>query len=268
MSVFGDFRNVWVQRFPGCELPAAWEEDVRANLEKHKQKVAVLKEELEKEEFYVEYLERLLIDVAKYKTNDNKNDKEKEEEERYPPREEKVPAKDAPADELTVDRCIGELSKDIPPEPKVVRSNSEKPGKITEPENVRPRSNTQPNISNFVTVIEVNGLKNQPQKKVPPKPPPKTISLTSSIDGSSNSSLEMILDEKKRTISHENLEESGEYLVLEEKIKKTSNEEMNILPLEEEEDLPTEEPYYDSVAQEVEYTYIESSEFSFLSLFL
>lgn len=40
MSVFGDFQRVWVQRFPDSTLPAAWEEDVRANLVKHKQKVS------------------------------------------------------------------------------------------------------------------------------------------------------------------------------------------------------------------------------------
>lgn len=67
MSVFGDFQRVWLQRFPNSALPAAWEEDVRANLAKHKQKVNVLKEELEKEEFYVEYLERLLSDVEQHK---------------------------------------------------------------------------------------------------------------------------------------------------------------------------------------------------------
>lgn len=67
MSVFGDFQQVWLQRFPESPLPGAWEEDVRANLSKHKQKVAVLKEELEKEQFYVEYLERLLSDVEQHK---------------------------------------------------------------------------------------------------------------------------------------------------------------------------------------------------------
>lgn len=41
MSVFGDFQRVWVQRFPDSALPAAWEEDVRANLVKHKQKVRI-----------------------------------------------------------------------------------------------------------------------------------------------------------------------------------------------------------------------------------
>ncbi|PBC31520.1 Active breakpoint cluster region-related protein [Apis cerana cerana] len=73
MSVFGDFQRVWVQRFPDSALPAAWEEDVRANLVKHKQKVTALREELEKEEFYVEYLERLLADVERHKQLANSN---------------------------------------------------------------------------------------------------------------------------------------------------------------------------------------------------
>lgn len=62
-SVFSDFCQAWVARFPGSELPAAWEEDVRANLKKHKTKVAILREELEKEEMYVEYLDKLLVDI-------------------------------------------------------------------------------------------------------------------------------------------------------------------------------------------------------------
>ncbi|KAI1281969.1 Breakpoint cluster region protein [Halotydeus destructor] len=65
MSVFTDFQSAWVSRFPGSGLPKAWEDDVRGNLVKHKQKVALLKEELEKEEFYVEYLGRLLADVER-----------------------------------------------------------------------------------------------------------------------------------------------------------------------------------------------------------
>lgn len=75
MSVFGDFQRVWLQRFPNSALPAAWEEDVRANLAKHKQKVALLKEELEKEEFYVEYLERLLSDVEQHKKHTDDSSK-------------------------------------------------------------------------------------------------------------------------------------------------------------------------------------------------
>ena len=66
-SVFSDFCQAWVARFPGSELPAAWEEDVRANLKKHKSKVSMLREELEKEEMYVEYLDKLLVDIETHR---------------------------------------------------------------------------------------------------------------------------------------------------------------------------------------------------------
>ena len=66
-GVFSDFCQAWVARFPGSELPAAWEEDVRANLKKHKTKVAILREELEKEEMYVEYLNKLLVDIEQHR---------------------------------------------------------------------------------------------------------------------------------------------------------------------------------------------------------
>lgn len=79
MSVFGDFQKVWFKRFPDSALPAAWEEDVRANLTKHKQKVSLLKEELDKEEFYVEYLERLLSDVEDHKKKISKERGETED---------------------------------------------------------------------------------------------------------------------------------------------------------------------------------------------
>ena len=45
----------------------AWEQDVRASLERHQQKVEELTKELERESLYVEYLERLLSDVEKYR---------------------------------------------------------------------------------------------------------------------------------------------------------------------------------------------------------
>ncbi|XP_069985715.1 active breakpoint cluster region-related protein isoform X8 [Penaeus vannamei] len=70
MSVFSEFHKAWRARFPGNDLPAAWEEDVRANLSKHRARVALLKEELEKEQFYVEYLECLLNDVQLQKRNE------------------------------------------------------------------------------------------------------------------------------------------------------------------------------------------------------
>ena len=66
-SVYSDFCQAWVSRFPHSDLPAAWEEDVRANLKKHKSKVAVLREELEKEEMYVEYLDKLLGDIEAHR---------------------------------------------------------------------------------------------------------------------------------------------------------------------------------------------------------
>ena len=68
-SVFSDFCQAWVSRFPGSELPAAWEEDVRANLKKHKTKVAILREELDKEEMYVEYLDKLLVDIERHRAS-------------------------------------------------------------------------------------------------------------------------------------------------------------------------------------------------------
>uniref|UniRef100_A0A182LZF1 Uncharacterized protein n=1 Tax=Anopheles culicifacies TaxID=139723 RepID=A0A182LZF1_9DIPT len=59
--------RMWVQRFPQSSLSDAWEQDVRASLERHKQKIAELSKELEQETLYVEYLERLLGDVEKYR---------------------------------------------------------------------------------------------------------------------------------------------------------------------------------------------------------
>ncbi|XP_066963866.1 active breakpoint cluster region-related protein isoform X1 [Macrobrachium rosenbergii] len=85
MSVFSEFHKAWRARFPGNDLPAAWEEDVRANLTKHRARVALLKEELEKEQFYVEYLECLLSDVQRQKREGVASEDEREtvqEEER------------------------------------------------------------------------------------------------------------------------------------------------------------------------------------------
>ena len=62
-DTFQDFCLAWRSRFPHSELPAAWEEDVRANLAKHQARVDSLREELEKEEMYVEYLDKLLADI-------------------------------------------------------------------------------------------------------------------------------------------------------------------------------------------------------------
>ncbi|XP_012156415.1 active breakpoint cluster region-related protein isoform X2 [Ceratitis capitata] len=67
MSVFNDFQRLWMQRFPQSSLSDAWEQDVRASLDRHKQKIVELTKELEQEQLYVEYLERLLSDVEKFR---------------------------------------------------------------------------------------------------------------------------------------------------------------------------------------------------------
>ncbi|KRG07094.1 active breakpoint cluster region-related protein isoform X2 [Drosophila mojavensis] len=67
MSVFDDFQRLWMQRFPQSSLSDDWEQDVRGSLERHKQKITDLSKELEQETLYVEYLERLLSDVEKYR---------------------------------------------------------------------------------------------------------------------------------------------------------------------------------------------------------
>ncbi|GAB0093246.1 uncharacterized protein DMENIID0001_083250 [Sergentomyia squamirostris] len=67
MSVFSDFQRMWEQKFPHKSLSVAWEQDVRASLSRHRQKIDELREELEQETLYVEYLERLLSDVEKHR---------------------------------------------------------------------------------------------------------------------------------------------------------------------------------------------------------
>ncbi|XP_039153833.1 active breakpoint cluster region-related protein isoform X1 [Drosophila simulans] len=67
MSVFDDFQRLWMQRFPQSSLSDAWEQDVRASLERHKVRIIELSKELEQETLYVEYLERLLSDVERYR---------------------------------------------------------------------------------------------------------------------------------------------------------------------------------------------------------
>ncbi|XP_063383871.1 active breakpoint cluster region-related protein [Cydia fagiglandana] len=250
MSVFGDFQRVWVQRFPESALPAAWEEDVRANLAKHKQKVAILREELEKEEFYVEYLETLLSDVEKHKTaslgkgvppsgvdvseaDDNAADIKQvsntdslskksitsltssksdesapETTEAEPVQLRSKPNKPLHAERSSVNQCINELSSNLVAEAARRRCNSEVVQRTENNQDTNALEETSPSpaknrpasqAGDFVTVIEVNGLKaaenaskkvqesppsseSSPvdptaasKKKVPPKPPPKTF---------------------------------------------------------------------------------------------
>ncbi|XP_008559436.1 active breakpoint cluster region-related protein [Microplitis demolitor] len=170
MSVFGDFQRVWVERFPDSALPAAWEEDVRANLIKHKQKVATLREELEKEEFYVEYLERLLADVEHHRklaANSNSGSVNVSPTGTKNKRSHKIsesaddnPAKTPPS--LPVrkdisklqDKCVSELSCSLNSSR---RPKSEIPKSPTKTADAV-RRNSDPDIpSNYVTVIEVTG---------------------------------------------------------------------------------------------------------------
>lgn len=188
MSVFGDFRRVWVKRFPNSDLPAAWEEDVRANLAKHKQKVAVLREELEKEEFYVEYLERLLQDVAASKkensveptprkVSDSCRDRrhrnqvglgssggDDDNSDEFDSRIIKSGSKDS------IDQCITELSRGLS---ETDISSPSQPGQNSSPnshevheaqeQEVAPiqeeiSAGISPDPSNYITVIEVNSV--------------------------------------------------------------------------------------------------------------
>ncbi|GLH12881.1 Rho GTPase-activating protein 100F [Gryllus bimaculatus] len=337
MSVFGDFRNVWVQRFPGSDLPAAWEEDVRANLAKHRQKVAELKEELEKEEFYVEYLERLLLDVAEHRSctkgeSDNPSQETDNEdngktdislkatEEDLNTSGNNVSDENKPVSKGeskavnrdSVHQCISELSL-LAADSRIVRSISDVPEKSTAVnkalENRRARCNTHPNISNYVTVIEVNGTaktdgqknvgENKPEavKKIPPRPPPKKPSKLKSASSFSSADLEYgsslsldKVDEKSiqaKSLSGEKAlqnnekkheddpngnsrKDDAENLPEEKKIQKESsssaNESIpssvdpkgNVEKPNVSEAVEEEEPYYDSVALDGEYVYLQT----------
>ncbi|KAK5640428.1 hypothetical protein RI129_011239 [Pyrocoelia pectoralis] len=211
MSVFGDFQQVWSQRFPHSSLPAAWEEDVRANLAKHKHKVSLLKEELEKEEFYVEYLERLLHDVEEHKKKIEQEKTEGEEivikndviTDNFPKIDNHIPTapplEAAPGfDSCTVNQCVSELSARLS-EINCIESLSQSDDAAS------------PSIdpSSFVTVIEVNGLKSADLSsplKLPPRPPTKPVQR-------SNSSAQ---ESSTKTSSNESLVSSTEQLGIDE----------------------------------------------------
>lgn len=55
------------EKFPDSDLSAAWIEDVKLSLARHREKIVELSKELEQETLYVEYLERLLGEVEKYR---------------------------------------------------------------------------------------------------------------------------------------------------------------------------------------------------------
>ena len=166
-SVYSDFCQAWISRFPGSDLPAAWEEDVRANLKKHKSKVAVLREELEKEEMYVEYLDKLLGDIEAHRKQQHR------------PEAEKSDSSDVSALNSENRRRSAELKNDRPPM------------------HLNLSGDDQP-TTEFVTVINVPAAKNKPQpsqphqsdlssfKKTPPRPPPKRAASKDSLNSVSS----------------------------------------------------------------------------------
>ncbi|CAH1155600.1 unnamed protein product [Phaedon cochleariae] len=237
MSVFGDFQQVWLQRFPDSPLPGAWEEDVRANLAKHKQKVSLLKEELEKEEFYVEYLERLLSDVEQHKKKLAK-EKSNESEETDDVIGDTISKTELSTISLNIEEtetfsanmCVNEISKQV---------TSNEVLEKHEPPALAPN---EPDPGTFVTVIEVNGLKqnNVTPLKTPPSPvntppsptktPPKVPSRPASLKA------------KPRLSNRESVSSSSEFLAV------------------------ADEPYYDMVAPEEEYL-VESNHSSIENVF-
>ncbi|CAH1185275.1 unnamed protein product [Phyllotreta striolata] len=197
MSVFGDFQQVWLQRFPDSPLPGAWEEDVRANLAKHKQKVEQLKEELEKEEFYVQYLESLLNDVEQHKKKVSKERNSDDEpsdvigdtvSKTEVSKPSTISLNVEENENISANMCVNEISKQLITTPDV-------------PEKYEPTAPPDPDPGTFVTVIEVNGLKqNTSPVKIPPKVPKRPDSIkvkpkTSTSDSRSSSSEFLVTEE-------------------------------------------------------------------------
>lgn len=210
MSVFGDFQQVWMQKFPESPLPGAWEEDVRAALTKHRLKVSQLRQELEKEEFYVKYLERLLEDVeehkkkvSKAKTDDNEsptnNDvtsdntsKSQCDSTSTPPT---TPIKE---DIQSASLCVSEISNasnNKNSNDSAVVTNNDCSG--NDPPSPSAPTSNEADAGTFVTVIEVNGLKQEqdvssPVKPSPPKVPARPESLRSLSKQQSNSNSDSV----------------------------------------------------------------------------
>ncbi|RZC39306.1 active breakpoint cluster region-related protein [Asbolus verrucosus] len=168
MSVFNDFQQVWLQRFPDNPLPGAWEEHVKLNLAKHKQKVSMFKEEVRKEEIYVEYLERLLLDIQKHKKNESSEDSEQaSKNETGDVTGDNISSSPTPAasglnleefETFSANMCVTEISNEL--------------SKLTT-EQTDDSDVSIPDPSSFVTVIEVNGLKSTSTPQTPPKLPVK-----------------------------------------------------------------------------------------------
>lgn len=120
MSVFGEFQQMWHSRFPQGTLSSTWAEDVRANLETHKQRVIVLQEELEKEEVYVKYLETLLTEFESHQKKEQEllslreqqdNTSNSPTENNMPPFSPSAPPRESPLNETAASKCVTELSE-------------------------------------------------------------------------------------------------------------------------------------------------------------
>ncbi|EFA00987.1 active breakpoint cluster region-related protein [Tribolium castaneum] len=183
MSVFNDFQQVWLQRFPDNPLPGAWEEHVKLNLAKHRQKVSMFKEEVRKEEIYVEYLERLLLDIQKHKKQESGEEGESSKS------------------DVTADNVSNSATNLSLEEFETFSANM----CVTEISNVLSKLNSEqsedvdlsmPDPSSFVTVIEVNGLKPSASTQTPPKIPVKP-------DFSRNNSLQEKIEPEERVSTPE-----------------------------------------------------------------
>ncbi|XP_015597248.1 active breakpoint cluster region-related protein [Cephus cinctus] len=260
MSVFGDFQRVWVQRFPDSALPAAWEEDVRANLVKHKQKVAALKEELEKEEFYVEYLQRLLADVERHRQlanasfnnddaevktalTDPRTKSENQGDDNNPPDptnpvnqqiiEPSAPPLPAREDISKLqDKCVSELSSTLTSSR---RPKSEIPGS---PDKVPVlRRNSNPDVpSNYVTVIQVTGSSKKEKgeesvKEEDEKDSEKAVNEDGE-DGDAEAS------EEEPYYDSVALDQTGEYVYIDARVPPVGNNNSGKVPLRRPPSLP------------------------------
>ncbi|XP_077509422.1 rho GTPase activating protein at 1A [Amblyomma americanum] len=73
MEAFNDLQRNWAKRFPHSKLSLIWEEDLRTLLSTHRQRVAQLREELEQEEFLVQYFEKYLSDAERVKRSSSRD---------------------------------------------------------------------------------------------------------------------------------------------------------------------------------------------------
>lgn len=75
MSEFSEFCKLWKQNFPNEEIPrqTLWEDDTRANLLRHQKNLEYLKSEVQKEEFYIKFLEKALSNAESRKLQASPN---------------------------------------------------------------------------------------------------------------------------------------------------------------------------------------------------